>query len=62
MKAHFVAGCKTKFVFMTDGGDDYPREQVNLIKELKELKELHKIEYFGVEFQASGDTMKLISD
>ena len=45
---------------MTDGGDSYPSGQTNQIRTLKNANP-GKIEYYGIEFQTSGDTMKLIS-
>lgn len=45
---------------MTDGEDSYPTKQVKKIKKLQ-TKYLNKIEYFGIEYRANGDTMKLIS-
>jgi hypothetical protein len=56
----FVGGAKIKYIFMTDGGDSYPSAQTNQIKILKNANP-GKIEYYGIEFQTSGDTMKLIS-
>lgn len=56
----YVSASKIKFIFMTDGGDSYPMEEVNLIKELKN-KNPNRIEYSGIEFKVSGHTMKLIS-
>lgn len=55
----YVGGAKINFVFMTDGGDSYPSSQVSQIKDLKN-KNPDKIDYFGVEFQTSGQTMVLI--
>ena len=45
---------------MTDGGCNYPSAPVAAIKSLKSIYP-NKIEYSGIEFQTSGDTMKLIS-
>ncbi len=56
----YVNESKIKFVFMTDGGAIYPLAQVNQIKVLKNAYP-DKIQYFGIEFQTNGDTMKLIS-
>jgi hypothetical protein len=55
----YVGGAKIKFIFMTDGGCGYPSSQITKIKELKNSYP-NKIEYFGIEFQTSGETMKLI--
>lgn len=55
-----MAGSKIRFIFMTDGGDRYPSAPVATIKSLI-ASYPGKIEYSGIEFQTSGDTMKLIS-
>jgi uncharacterized protein with von Willebrand factor type A (vWA) domain len=60
LMSKYVGGAKIKFIFMTDGGDKYPSSQVTMIKNLKDSYP-DKIEYFGIEFQSSGETMKQIS-
>lgn len=44
---------------MTDGGDSFPTAPVGSIKALKNAQ-ANRIEYNGIEFQTSGNTMKLI--
>jgi hypothetical protein len=56
----YVGSAKIKYIFMTDGGCGYPSAQVTMIKNLKNSYP-NKIEYSGIEFQTSGETMKLIS-
>lgn len=58
--AKYVGGAKIKYIFMTDGGDSYPSTQVNQIRLLQNSNP-GKIEYYGIEFQTSGETMKNIS-
>jgi hypothetical protein len=55
----YVGSAKIKYIFMTDGGSMYPSDQVANIKKLK-ASYAGKIEYYGIEFQTSGDVMKII--
>lgn len=43
----YVSKAKIKYIFMTDGGDDYPVIQVTKIKDLKKLHP-NKIDYYGI--------------
>lgn len=56
----YIVNSKIKFIFMTDGGCSYPDTQIQKIKQLK-IGYPNKIEYYGIEFQCSGDVMNQIS-
>ena len=58
--AKYIQKENIKLVFMTDGQSDYPYNEVEQIKELKNAHP-NKFEYYGIQFRDNGDTMKLIS-
>ena len=55
----YVGSASIRFIFMTDGGAEYPAQPISKIKILQN-QHPKKIKYYGIEFQSNVNVMKQI--